>query len=113
MRTTVEANFTRIQEMQRSNRIVPLTGDFGGMRTLRAVGAYLKRHSATVAAFYVSNVEQYLSKEQQLRFRTNVLMLPMAPSSVIIRFMPPESTVLESVREFLYKRGGLFHLLEK
>ena len=108
-----EANFMRVQEMQRSNLIVPLTGDFGGMRTLRAIGAYLKRHNATLTAFYVSNVEQYLRKDQQERFRTNVLMLPVAPSSVIIRFMPPESTVLESVREFLYKRGGLFHLLEK
>jgi hypothetical protein len=107
-----EANFMRVHGMQLNNLIVPLTGDFGGMRTLRAVGAYLKRHNVTLSVFYVSNVEQYLVKEQQLRFRTNVSMMPMAASSVIIRFMPPNSTVLEWVNGFLYKRG-LFHLLEK
>ena len=107
-----EANFARVQGMQLNNLILPLTGDFGGTRTLRAVGAYLKRHSVTLTAFYVSNVEQYLVKEQQLRFRTNVSMMPTAPSSVIIRFMPPNSTVLEWMKDFLYKRG-LFHLLEK
>ena len=108
-----EENFGRIREMQMKNLIVPLTGNFAGMMTLRAIGTYLKRHNATVTAFYVSNVEQYLNTDQVVRFRNNVALLPITASSVLIRFIPPESTVLEPVREFLWNRGSLFHLLKK
>jgi len=107
-----EDNFRRIREMQLKNLIVPVTGDFAGMKTLRAIGAYLKHHQAAVGAFYVSNVEQYLKEEQKTRFRTNVSVLPVTPSSMLIRFVPPESTVLEPVRNFLFKSGSLFHLLK-
>ena len=106
-----EANFARVRDMQMNNLILPLTGDFGGVRALRAIGTYLRKNNATVVAFYVSNVELYLSKEQLSGFRMNVSMLPTDPSSVLIRFTPPQSTMLGSVREFLYKKG-LFHLLQ-
>src|SRR6185436_14915149 len=89
-----EENFRRIRDMQLKNLIVPLIGDFAGMKALRAVGAYLKRYNATVTSFYLSNVEQYLNKDQSVRFRTNVSLLPVTSSSTLIRFLPPESTVL-------------------
>jgi hypothetical protein len=104
-------NFTRVREMQRKNLIIPLTGDFAGTKTLHDVGSYLKFRHASVTAFYISNVEQYLNPAETTQFRTNVSMLPVTPSSTLIRFMPPESTALVPVRDFLVRTGKLFHLL--
>jgi hypothetical protein len=109
---TTEDNFSRVRSMQLKNLIIPLTGDFAGPKTLRAVGNYLKGHDTTVTAFYLSNVEQYLNKDQTDRFRANVSFLPVTSTSVLIRFVPPESTTLERTRIFLTRTGTLFHLLD-
>src|SRR5262249_29238245 len=90
-----ELNFQLIRTMQLKNLIVPLTGDFSGGKTLRSLGWMLKRRGAAVRAFYVSNVEQYLNPGQTALFRSNVSMLPATQSSTLIRFIPPETTVLE------------------
>ena len=108
---STEENFTRVRGMQINNMIVPLVGDFAGNKTLRTVAAYLKQRSAMVTAFYVSNVEQYLRKDESQSFRTNVSLLPFSTSSTLIRFIPPATTQLESISDFRFKRGSLFHLL--
>jgi hypothetical protein len=105
-----DANFARVRNMQLNNLIVPLVGDFAGPKTLRAVGQYLKRNGLVATTFYVSNVEQYLTKEQTASFRSNVAALPIAMSSMLIRFTPPESTTLEPIRDFA--NPSLFHLLD-
>jgi hypothetical protein len=81
-----EENYRRIREMQMKNLIVPLVGDFGGSKALRAVGEYLKDHDAKVTAFYLSNVEQYLFQDNKWRrFYANVATLPLDSSSRFIR----------------------------
>src|SRR5262249_49157756 len=55
-----EENYRFVRDLQKRNLIVPLTGDFGGPKAIRAVARYLKDHDAPVTAFYLSNVEQYL-----------------------------------------------------
>jgi hypothetical protein len=82
-----EENFRLVREMHRKNLIVPLVGDFGGPKALKAVAQYLKEHDATVTAFYTSNVEQYLfqSAASWRRFYTNVSELPLDDSSTFIR----------------------------
>ena len=81
-----EASYRMIREMEMKNLIVPLTGDFGGRKALRAVGQYLKDYDATVTAFYLSNVEQYLFQDNAWRsFYTNVATLPLDSSSQFIR----------------------------
>jgi hypothetical protein len=53
---------------------------------LRAVGQYLKERSATVAVFYVSNVEEYLEQDGILpAFCANVATLPLDAASTFIR----------------------------
>ena len=54
------SRFRILADMQKRNMIVPVVGDFGGPKAIRAVGKYLKDNRATVTAFYTSNVEQYL-----------------------------------------------------
>ena len=70
-----------------SNLIVPIVGDFAGDKALKAVGTYLKQRSATVTAFYTSNVEQYLFQQADdwKRFFANVATLPLDAKSVFIR----------------------------
>ena len=72
--------------MEKKNLIVPLVGDFGGPKTIRAVGQYLKTHDSTVTAFYLSNVEQYLFNDDKAGdFYENVGMLPVDSRSTFIR----------------------------
>jgi hypothetical protein len=81
-----EENYRLIRNMEMNNLIVPLVGDFGGPKAIRAVGQYLKEHDASVTAFYLSNVEQYLFQDNGWRrFYANVATLPMDSSSQFIR----------------------------
>jgi len=82
-----EENFATIRELERNNLLVPVVGDFAGPTAIRAVGEYLKEHNTTVTAFYTSNVEQYLFRNEDAwkRFYTNVSTLPLGPGSVFIR----------------------------
>jgi len=81
-----DANFQIVKQMEKDNLIVPLVGDFAGTSAIRAVGQYLKEHNATVSAFYVSNVEQYLFMGEAWKtFYENVASLPLDSKSVFIR----------------------------
>lgn len=81
-----EENYQTIKALHEKNLIVPVSGDFGGPKTIRAIGAYLKERNAVVRAFYVSNVEQYLFQDGKDRaFYANVAELPVDSSSVFIR----------------------------
>ena len=78
-----EANFKVLKDLQSRNLVVPVVGDFAGPKALRAIGAYLKARGATVGAFYLSNVEQYLGDYGA--FCRNVQALPLDAASVFIR----------------------------
>jgi esterase/lipase len=81
-----EENFRAVKALEAKNMVVPFSGDFAGPHALRAVGAYLTAHEATVTAFYVSNVEQYLFQDGKAgAFYANVATLPLNDSSVFIR----------------------------
>ncbi len=83
---STEDHFRTIKRLHERNLIVPVSGDFGGTRAIRAIGAWLKARRATVSAFYVSNVEQYLFQDQKATaFYDNVATLPLAETSVFIR----------------------------
>jgi hypothetical protein len=58
-----EEAFRVVKDLHSRNLLVPIVGDFGGPSAIRAVGAYLRQKEATVAAFYLSNVEQYLKRD--------------------------------------------------
>jgi hypothetical protein len=81
-----EENYRALRDLEMRNLIVPIVGDFSGPKALRSVGAYLRSHRATVTAFYTSNVEQYLFRDDQWqRFYANVGAMPLTPSSTFIR----------------------------
>jgi hypothetical protein len=81
-----EEQFAFLKDLHSRNMIVPITGDFGGPKALRAVGEYLKSRSVVVSVFYLSNVEQYLRRENKRdAFCANVAALPLDSASTFIR----------------------------
>lgn len=81
-----ENNFRFMKDLESRNMIVPVVGNFGSPKAIRAVGTYLKERNAIVSAFYLSNVEQYL--RQALiwdDFCANVATLPLDETSTFIR----------------------------
>ena len=82
-----EENFLTLQQLQRSNLIVPIVGNFAGPAALRSVGQYLREHDTNVSAFYTSNVEQYLfmTPDDWKNFYGNIGTLPLDANSVFIR----------------------------
>ena len=83
---TTEDNFRAVKALQEKNLVVPVSGDFGGPKALKAIGSYLTAHGGTVSAYYVSNVEQYLFQDgKEAAFYANVATLPVNDSSVFIR----------------------------
>jgi hypothetical protein len=80
-----EENWAAMKEFETRNLLVPVVGDFGGPKAIRTVGAYLKEHDAVVAAFYLSNVEQYLNRAgTEDAFICNVAALPLDEASTFI-----------------------------
>jgi len=83
---STDDNYRYVKTMHEKNLIVPASGDFGGPKTIRAIGAWLKERGATVSAFYLSNVEQYLFQDgKQKAFYDNVATLPVGDTTVFIR----------------------------
>jgi hypothetical protein len=81
-----EANFSILKDLESRNLIVPVVGNFGGPKAIRAVGAYVRAHHAIVSAFYLSNVEQYLRQDGIWSdFCRNAATLPVDEASLFIR----------------------------
>jgi hypothetical protein len=81
-----EENFLVLKELHEKNLLVPVVGNFAGPKAIRAVGRYVRERDATVAAFYLSNVEQYLMQGGLWEtFCGNVATLPIDASSLFIR----------------------------
>jgi hypothetical protein len=81
-----EENFAFLKALETKNLMVPVVGNFAGPKAIRAVGDYVKTRGATVSAFYLSNVEQYLYQDRiWSTFCRNVATLPLDASSTFIR----------------------------
>jgi hypothetical protein len=81
-----EENFATLREFERNNLVIPIVGDFGGDKAIRAISRYLVDHGATVSYFYTSNVEQYLFQSDAWRhYYSNVATLPLNGDSTFIR----------------------------
>src|SRR5262245_16387823 len=82
-----EENFQAVREMHKKNLIIPVVGNFAGVKALRKVGQYIRDHGSTVTAFYTSNVEQYLFQQDNdwRKFLLNVSTFPLDGSSTFIR----------------------------
>jgi hypothetical protein len=84
---STEAAFRSLKQLETDNLLVPVVGDFAGPKAIRTVAQYLKDRKATVTAFYLSNVEQYLFNQgdDARNFFENCNTLPIDSTSTFIR----------------------------
>jgi len=81
-----EETFAYLKRFEADNLLIPLMGDFAGPKALASVGRFLASRCATVSAFYLSNVEEYLRQDGRLKtFCANAATLPADEASVFIR----------------------------
>ena len=79
-------NYAFMKQLEARNMLLPVVGNFAGPKALRAVGTWLKEHNAVVSAFYLSNVEQYLTMDGIWNdFCANAATLPIDDTSQFIR----------------------------
>jgi hypothetical protein len=79
-----EDGFAFLKDLQTRNLVLPVVGDFAGPKAIRSIGGYLRSQGATVSAFYLSNVEDYLYGRWDV-FCRNVAALPLDTGSTFIR----------------------------
>jgi hypothetical protein len=83
---STDESFAYLKDLETRNLIVPLVGNFAGPKAIRAVAGYLRQQDATVSAFYLSNVEQYLRLQRSWNtFCANAATLPVDDTSTFIR----------------------------
>ena len=81
-----EENYRAVRALQQNNLIVPLVGNFGGPKAIRAIGAWVRERGGRVTTFYASNVEQYLFQDGLWdAFAGNLAALPIDETSTFIR----------------------------
>lgn len=83
-----DSSYQFVRQMQRKNLIIPVVGDFAGPKAIRAVADFVRGHNAEITAFYVSNVEEYITSPQPVwtSYCRNIASLPINSSSTFIRF---------------------------
>jgi hypothetical protein len=87
-----------LKSLESRNLVVPIQADFGGPKSLRAIGDMLRARGLTVSAFYISNVEQYLFNPRMPRapgghetnggwraFYDNLTTLPADDATLLLR----------------------------
>lgn len=80
-----EEAWSYLRDFESRNLLVPVVGNFGGPKAIRAVGRYVKEHGGTVTAFYLSNVEQYLNQDRLWdNFCASVASMPLDETSTYI-----------------------------
>jgi hypothetical protein len=79
-----EQGFRFVKDLQSTNMILPVVGDFGGPSAMRRIGDYLRQHKDVIHAFYGSNVGVYLSNDQMRAFCRSLASLPAAPDAWFI-----------------------------
>jgi hypothetical protein len=81
-----EESFAFLKKLETDNLLVPVVGDFAGPKAIRSVGRYVREKGAIVSAFYLSNVEMYLMRDEGWgSFCANVATLPLDETSTFIR----------------------------
>jgi hypothetical protein len=80
-----ERDFQFVRSLEGQDLVIPVVGDLGGTRTLSAIADLMTARGDRLSAFYISNVETYLSGDQYSQFIRNVTRLPRDARSMIIR----------------------------
>ncbi len=79
-------DYAHVRGLAGAGRLIPVVGDFAGDHALRKIGELVEEQGETVSAFYVSNVEFYLIRNEVFsKYVDNVRTLPLGEDSQFIR----------------------------
>src|SRR5262249_37291361 len=92
-----EESYRFIRDMEMRGKIIPVFGDFGGRKSLRAIGPSVRDHDARINYFYTSNVEPFLFPRPAVdpahivnggwsNYMASVETLPIDETSVFLRY---------------------------
>ena len=81
-----EDDFQFVRSLERRDLVIPVVGDLAGPTAINAISRLVKARGERVSAFYVSNVEFYLSADGKFQsFLNNVGQMPHTDRSILIR----------------------------
>ena len=81
-----EDDFQFVRALEARDGVIPVVGDLSGPHAVAAVGQLMAQRGQKLAAFYVSNVENYLFRNgAYARYIENLKRLPHSDRSVLIR----------------------------
>jgi hypothetical protein len=81
-----EDDFQFLKTLEARDGIIPVVGDLSGPHAVAAIGQLMTQRGERLAAFYVSNVENYLFRDgAYARYVDNLKKLPHSDRSLIIR----------------------------
>lgn len=80
-----ESDFQFVKSLEAQDLVIPVVGDLGGTHALSAIADLMTARNERLSAFYISNVETYLSGGKYAQFVKNVVRLPHDARSVLIR----------------------------
>jgi hypothetical protein len=99
-----ERDFQFVKSLEAQDLLIPVVGDLGGAHALTAIADLMAARHERLSAFYISNVETYLSDGKYSQFVKNVTRLPHDGRSVIIRSTfraSVSSSEIEPVNQFV------------
>jgi hypothetical protein len=81
-----DESYARVRRLVLDNRVLPVVGDFGGKHALKSVADDMRARGLLLAAFYTSNVEQYLFESHTYgNFVESVAAMPRDDASLLVR----------------------------
>ena len=81
-----EADFQFVKGLQDRDLVIPVVGNLAGPSALAAIGKAIVKRGERLSAFYSSNVEFYLFRDNSFgRFIANLSKVPRADKAVVIR----------------------------
>jgi len=82
--------YQAVRQLHLRNLIIPIVGDFAGVKALRSIGRFLVEHNVQLTLYYASNVETYLVRDGKApAWYANLALLPLSTKSVLINGINP------------------------
>jgi hypothetical protein len=106
-----EEDFQFVRTLEAHDGVIPVVGNVNGTHALRSIGRAIAGRGERVAAFYISNVENYLHRDGTYhQFMENLGQLPHDHRSLMIRSIfgggGGSTSVVEAMNDTLARTGG-------
>lgn len=101
---TDQAQFDHIKTLWANGRVFAIRGDLTADNAVREMGKALRETQRELGVLYLSNAEQYF--DYTPAFRRNILALPFAENSVVLRTLGWASQGFVEGEEYHYNRQG-------